>query len=147
MGTLPELLLSVSQHSQPLWPPSSLPHPEKAGSPCESVPPITVPPALSSESARLLGVGPVVGGAGLAWSGTPQGPQGAWVRGWFCSWEHSPSPSRAALQRPLLSQEGLPHSEGRCQDPRGSQAPPTRAAGPAPGAPGQASASRLSLGA
>ena len=68
---------------------------------------------------------------------------------WLSSWEYSLSlsSSRAALQRPLLSQEGLLHWEGRYQDSRGSQAPPTWAAGPAPKNQEQAPASRLSLGA
>ena len=48
-------------------------------------------PALSSESAHLLGVGPVVGAAGLAWAGTPQGPQGAWGTG------HLPGGQRVRL--------------------------------------------------
>ena len=153
VGVLAESLLPVSQQTQPLWAPLSLPQPGEARSPCKSVPPITAPPALSSESAHLLGVGPVVGGAGLAWSGTPQGPHGAWGTGhlpgsqrvWLSSWEYSLSSSRAALQRPLLSQEGLLHWEGRYQASRGSQAPPTWAAGPAPKNPDQAPASRLSL--
>ena len=64
---------------------------------------------------------------------------------WLSSWEYSLSSSRAGLQRPLLSQVGLLHWEGRYQASRGSQAPPTWAAGPAPKNPDQAPASRLSL--
>ena len=63
------------------------------------------PPALSSESAHLLAVGPVVGGAGLASSGTPQGPNRAWGTG------HLPGGQRVVLQlgvQPQPLQSGPP---------------------------------------
>ena len=132
VGALPESLLPVSQQTQPLWAPLSLPQPGEARSPCKSVPPITVPPLpcplslLTCWLWGLLWVGLAWPPQGLLRDPTEPGAQGTCLgaRGWFSSWEYSLSPSRAALQLPLLSLEALLHWEGRCQDPRGSQAQP-----------------------
>ena len=88
VGALPESLLLVSQQTQPLWAPLSLPQPGEARSPCKSVPPITAPPTLSSEFSTCWVSGPLW--VGLVWpgqgllkdprepgaQGTCQGPRG-----------------------------------------------------------------------
>ena len=102
VGALPESLLPVSQQTQALWAPLSLPQPGEARSPCKSVPPITVPPLpcpLSLCTCWLWG---------LLWVGLacpPQGPNRAWGTG------HLPGGQRVVLQlgvQPQPLQSGPP---------------------------------------